>query len=240
MLSKFIKKSKYTVVFTGAGMSTESGLPDFRSSNGMWQDIDPLKLANLEELKENPERFIKFYSSRIRQYLSCKPNMGHEILSRWEKKGLIKSIITQNVDGYHQEAGSKRVIELHGSLDNLYCIECKRKYKKERYLEEKGYYCECGGLIRPNVVLFGELLPKRAVARCERETSKADLFIVLGSSLQVYPANSFPMEAKNNGAKLIIINEGPTDLEDIADVKINRSIGEVLLETEEELKKMEY
>lgn len=231
MLAQFLKDSRYTVILTGAGMSTESGLPDFRSSrNGMWNKKDPSKVASVEALNKNVEEFIEFYYKRISSLKECQPNEGHLILAEWEKAGIIQSIITQNVDGFHEQAGSRNVAELHGTLRFVHCQICKKRYPCEMYIR-KNYACECGGVLRPSVVLFGEMLPEDAFMRAAEESEKAELFIVLGSSLTVTPANQFPLIAKQNGAKLVIVNMEPTEFDIYADLVIhNRKIGEVLRE----------
>lgn len=236
LLSTLMKESNYTVVFTGAGMSTESGLPDFRSSKtGLWKQVDPTKLASIDALENNRESFIQFYHKRIQAIHNYKPHRGHEILGKWERAGLIQAIITQNVDGFHQQAGSRNVTELHGTLRTVHCHACGKTFPNQEFINGK-FHCDCGGFLRPSVVLFGETLPYDAIQKAEEETEKAELFIVLGSSLTVSPANFFPVEAKQNGAKLVIINLEPTDYDDLADLVIhNRKIGEVLQEIDEQL-----
>jgi NAD-dependent deacetylase len=233
-VKKWLKESRYTVVFTGAGMSTESGIPDFRSAtNGIWKHKDPMKLASTNAMINHRDDFIEFYQQRIVNLGHLEPNVGHRILAKWERKGRVKSIITQNVDGFHQRAGSEGVFELHGTLRTCHCAECGEVYPIERFMDED-LSCKCGGFIRPSVVLFGESLPADAFHRAGEETDRADLFIVLGSSLSVSPANYFPVDAKRNGAKVVIINMEATDLDGFADVVINdRKIGEVLQELED-------
>ncbi|WP_456279410.1 NAD-dependent deacylase [Bacillus sp. AK128] len=210
-------------------MSTESGLPDFRSAkNGMWKGIDPLKLASVDALENNKNDFYKFYSKRIVDLKGVHHHIGHEILANWERKGIVKSVITQNVDGLHQQAGSKKVYELHGTLRQCHCHDCFRNYSCDEYAAGT-IQCKCGGTIRPSVVLFGEGLPEEAILGAAEETAKADLFIVLGSSLTVSPANWFPMDAKENGARFVIVNMDPTELDEMADLVINDiKIGELL------------
>ncbi|RKQ33567.1 NAD-dependent protein deacylase [Oceanobacillus halophilus] len=238
MLSEWLQKSNYTVIFTGAGMSTESGLPDFRSTNqGLWRKKDPSKIASTQALNNNVEDFIDFYRERVLGVKEYKPHKGHYILSNWEGIGKVKSIITQNVDGFHQEAGSERVAELHGTLQKLHCQTCGKEYDSEEYVN-KEYHCSCNGILRPNVVLFGETLPQDAFQYALKESEKADLFIVLGSSLSVTPANQFPLIAKENGAKLVIVNQEETQMDFYADTVIhNKKIGELLEELD---KRMEW
>ncbi|AXI10860.1 NAD-dependent protein deacylase [Oceanobacillus zhaokaii] len=231
MLKNFLNEAKYTVVFTGAGMSTESGLPDFRSSNqGLWRKKDPSKIASTNALNENVNEFIDFYRERVLGVKEYNAHKGHYILADWEKRGIIQSIITQNVDGFHQQAGSKRVAELHGTLQKLHCQKCGKVYDSVEYINQE-YYCSCGGVLRPSIVLFGETLPEEAFQFALTETEKADLFIVLGSSLTVTPANQFPLIAKENGAKLVIVNQERTEMDRYADLVINeRKIGSILKE----------
>lgn len=232
MLKEWLKESQYAVVFTGAGMSTESGLPDFRSSKGMWRKKDPGKLASTEALNNNVQEFINFYRERVIGVKEFRPHDGHFILADWEREGRIKSIITQNVDGFHQQAGSMRVAELHGTLQKLHCQSCGKEYSSEEYVNNE-YYCGCGGVLRPSIVLFGESLPEDAFQFAFEEAQKADLFIVLGSSLTVTPANQFPLIAKEHGAKLVIVNMEQTSFDMYADLVINdKKIGELLNEVD--------
>jgi NAD-dependent deacetylase len=235
LLEKWLRESTYTVIFTGAGMSTESGLPDFRSSEGLWKKKDPSKIASVESLNHNVQEFIEFYRDRVLKVNEYKPHKGHYILADWEKRGIIQSIITQNVDGFHAQAGSTRVAELHGTLQKLHCQSCQKQYDSEEYLHGD-YYCECGGILRPSIVLFGEMLPQAPFQMSLEESQKAELFIVLGSSLTVTPANQFPIIAKEYGAKLVIINRDPTEFDYLADIVINdKKIGEVLQELDQSL-----
>ena len=231
MIKTWLKESKYTVVFTGAGMSTESGLPDFRSSKqGMWKKKDPSKIASVKSLNENVDEFIEFYRERVLGVKEFQPHKGHYILADWENRGIIQSIITQNVDGFHHVAGSMRVAELHGTLQQLHCQSCGKKYSSEEYINQ-AYNCQCSGLLRPSIVLFGESLPEAAFQFALVEAEKAELFIVLGSSLTVTPANQLPLIAKKNGAKLVIVNMEQTDFDGYADEVINnKEIGKWLIE----------
>jgi NAD-dependent deacetylase len=229
----WLRESNYTVVFTGAGMSTESGLPDFRSSKGIWKKKDPSRIASIDALNQNVHEFIEFYRERVLGVKEYKPHQGHYILAEWEKQGIIQSIITQNVDGFHQQAGTRQVTELHGTLQKLHCQSCGKEYSSDGYVN-RDYYCECGGILRPSIVLFGESLPENAFHFALQESEKADLFIVLGSSLTVTPANQFPLIAKETGAKLVIINRDNTEFDHYADIVINdKKIGEILKELDE-------
>ncbi len=236
MLDQWLKESNYTVIFSGAGMSTESGLPDFRSANkGLWNNINPSDIASTDALNNNVEQFFQFYRERVVKIKEFAPHHGHFILADWEKKGLLQSIVTQNVDGFHQLAGSENVSELHGTLQKLHCETCKREYDNDVYLKGD-YTCECGGVLRPSVVLFGEMLPEDAISNAVYESERAELMIVLGSSLTVSPANQFPLIAKQNGAKLVIVNQDETPLDQFADLIINdQRIGDYLDQIDKKL-----
>lgn len=232
-LTELLKSSKYTVVFTGAGMSTESGLPDFRSKDrGLWEKFNPDELANVQALLHNTEEFTEFYQYRLSELHKYEPHAGHEILAKWENNKIIKGIITQNVDAFHSDAGSKNVMELHGSFRTFHCHQCGKECQRDYYFNGRST-CDCGGTFRPGIVLFGEGLPQGTFRKAEAAATKADLFIVFGSSLTVSPANMFPIVAKENGAKLVIINREPTDYDRFADLIIqDKSIKEVLIETD--------
>ena len=236
MLAQLLRESNYTVVYTGAGMSTESGLPDFRSKKeGLWEQQDPAKVASTDALNKDVETFVNFYKERVLKMKDCQPHKGHEILADWEKEGFIQAIITQNVDGFHTEAGSENVMELHGTLQKLHCQNCGKSYDNTVYLEDR-YTCSCGGTLRPSVILFGEMLEEAPFMKAADESEKADLFIVLGSSLTVTPANQFPLIAKECGAKLVIVNLERTEFDQYADLIIrDQKIGSLLEEVAAEL-----
>jgi NAD-dependent deacetylase len=198
-LAGWIKESGLTVVVTGAGMSTESGLPDFRSKDGWWKNNDPTTIATVDALTANYPLFHEFYTMRLKALEECRPHRGHYILARWEKTGLVYSIATQNVDGFHRAAGSSRVYELHGSLRSIICSRCEKPGTVEDFIGMKG--CRsCGGRLRPGVVLFGEMLPQHAWDGALTDIKRADLVIVIGTSLQVYPANQLPSMTKGKTA----------------------------------------
>jgi NAD-dependent deacetylase len=227
---QLIKSAKKLVVFTGAGMSTESGLPDFRSANrGLWTTDQKQYLSSTNALNDHLQEFIEFYRKRVQGIHEFKPNKGHYILAEWEKKGLLKQIITQNVDGFHQEAGNEKVAELHGTLKKLHCETCGKSYLSEEYLHGN-YACSCGGVLRPSIVLFGEMLPEQPFLMAEEAAIKSDVFLVLGSSLTVSPANQFPLLASETGAQLIIVNKEQTEMDGVADYVIHEPIGSVLEE----------
>lgn len=224
LLAAWLKESKNTVVLTGAGMSTESGLPDFRSKSGWWKNIDPTTVASVEALEDNYALFHEFYKIRIEDLGHAQPHEGHFILAQWEQRGLIQAIATQNVDGFHQKAGSQQIYELHGSIRSARCHRCSAPVEMSQFLEGKS--CgRCGGKLRPNVVLFGEMLPDDAWDQSLTAISQADLVIVIGTSLQVYPVNQLPKMTKG---KIAIINLEPTDQDKRFDLAIYNKAGEAL------------
>lgn len=191
VLADWIKDSDFTVVLTGAGMSTESGLPDFRSKNGWWKNYDPTTIATIDAMERNYSLFHEFYSVRIRALEECSPHQGHFVLADWEVKGLVHSVATQNVDGFHRGAGSTKVHELHGSLRDIRCSHCGASDTVERFLEKES--CQsCKGKLRPGVVLFGEMLPQDPWKSAMGDIERASLVLVIGTSLQVHPVNQLP------------------------------------------------
>lgn len=237
-------RAKTPTIFTGAGMSTESGLPDFRSAQGLWK-TRPERLATLEALQGMPNEFYFFYQWRISRLWAALPNAGHLALASLQQQGYADEIITQNVDGLHQRAGAKNVIELHGSLRTVRCLECdadfdsrdmlpcsdtwESEYAAGNYQFGKECQCsQCGGLLRPNVILFGEQLPHNSWNQAITASKKADFFVALGSSLTVSPANLCPQLAVENDAKLLIINNDPTPMDHKATWVIRENIGDVL------------
>jgi NAD-dependent deacetylase len=233
LLAQLIQKSNITTIFTGAGISTESGLPDYRSSNGLWNK-NQIDVATTNVLNENFERFIDIYRDQIIRLQQYKPNIGHEILAKWQKDGLVDAIITQNVDGFHQMAGSNNVIELHGTLTKQRCLGCRKEYENINEIESN--CLKCSGRLRPCVVFYGESLPKTAIEKAVFETNRCNLFISIGSSLQVSPANILPLKAKQSGAKLCIINNEETIMDSNADLIVRGNISTVLQSVNESLK----
>jgi len=222
-------------VFSGAGLSTESGLQDFRSRTGLWAEADPMEMCSIDTVLNNYENFCSFYKARLYVPESIKPNVGHEIIARWEQKGLLTGVITQNIDRLHQRAGSKNVAELHGSMIPVRCQSCGKQYNTdEEFLN--GKRCECGGKLRPGIVLFGEMLPNEALTLADRWSTRCDTFIVFGSSLTVSPANYFPRQAKQCGAKLVIINRDETAMDYLADLVVHEGIGDYLTKVDNKIK----
>ena len=215
------------VVFSGAGLSTESGLADFRSKNGLWKHHDPSRYCSVDCLEYNYDEFLEFYKARLMVPENVKPNVGHQLVAKWEANGLVNGVITQNIDGLHQAAGSKIIAELHGGLEPIYCHRCGTKDTVQNFVN--GVPCKkCGSHLRTSIVLFGESLPQKDFTLAGKLTENAKTMIVLGSSLTVSPANMFPQMAKNKGASLIIINRDATALDYLADVVMHTGIGETL------------
>lgn len=201
-LGEWLQSSKRTVVLTGAGMSTESGIPDFRSVSGWWQNIDPRTVATTEALAQNYTLFHEFYKMRIEHLENVAPHEGHKILADWEKRGIVSLVMTQNVDGFHQLAGSQRVEELHGSIRSIRCHHCQQAASMNCFLNKES--CRhCNGKLRPNVVLFGESLPQESWHRSMEAIQSAELVLVIGTSLEVYPVNQLPTMTKG---KTVYIN----------------------------------
>ena len=226
-----LKSAENSYVLTGAGVSTPSGIPDFRGKNGLYKAI-PVDIFDIDKFFEDPERYYKFHKERFLSFKSAKPNIVHETIARLEEKGLINAVITQNIDGLHQRAGSKNVIELHGSMDNYVCTKCGRVYGSEyveKVLMEKEIVpkCEkCGGILKPNIVFFGEALPEMALTKAYAIAEEADVSIAVGTSLVVYPAALLPKVTVEHGGKLVIINMGETGLDNIAYKKYNFELTE--------------
>lgn len=217
------------VVFTGAGMSTESGLPDFRSNGGLWKQNRRFEeLASREALDSAYDEHVEFYRWRIEMLAAHAPNDGHRVVADWQRRGLVATVVTQNVDGFHARAGAAGVLELHGTLATVRCDRCGGERPAAAFLEAAGLACECGGKRRPGVVLFGEALPEATLRAAWLASERAPLFLVLGSSLAVSPANLLPKAAVEAGAPLVIINRDPTPLDGIATLVINASIGDTL------------
>lgn len=223
-----IQNSKNIVFFGGAGVSTESGIPDFRSKDGLYNQkykYPPEMILSHTFFKNNTEEFYKFYKEKMNS-LNFNPNITHVKLAELEKEGKLKTVITQNIDGLHQKAGSKNVLELHGSILRNYCIKCKKFYSAEFVFSSKGVpKCECGGIIKPDVVLYEENLNENILNSAIQAIQNAEVLIVAGTSLTVYPASGLVNFFK--GKNLILINKTQTSYDNIADIIINSSLGEV-------------
>ncbi len=234
---ELVRKAKRAVVLTGAGISTPSGIPDFRSEGtGLWSREEPLEVASLTTFRTVPEQFFEWFRPLAGQIFYANPNAAHAALAQLEHAGHLKTIITQNIDGLHQKAGSTCVVETHGTLRTLTCTSCYEKYQAEAYLhsfidEGKIPLCDrCNGILKPDVILFGEQLPHAAWIQAQRAARQCDLMLVAGSSLEVLPVAGLPIQALDRGAHLIVINNTPTYINVRADVVILGDVASILPE----------
>lgn len=225
-LSELITTSNHVVVLTGAGMDTESNIPDFRGKDGLWRNFDPRVLASIDTFEENYPLFQEFYAKRLKLLESCQPHRGHYILAELEEEGFIKAIATQNVSRLHLLAGSRKVYELHGNIRTFRCHHCNQPAEPEDFIANRNC-SRCGKkALRPNVVLFGESLPMDAWNQALDEVAKSDLLIVIGTSLEVSPVNQIPRFARG---KTVYLNDEITDKGYDFDLEIQGKAGEVLV-----------
>ena len=227
-LQEWVRESDNIVFFGGAGVSTESGIPDFRSVDGLYHqqyDYPPETILSHTFYRQKPEEFYRFYRAKM-LCLDAKPNAAHTKLAQWEQEGKLKAVVTQNIDGLHQAAGSKVVLELHGSVLRNYCERCGASYDAEYILQSEGVpACTCGGSIKPDVVLYEEGLDQKTLSDAVHYISGADVLIVGGTSLAVYPAAG--LLDYYRGKKLVLVNKTPTPRDSIADLIVQGSIGEI-------------
>jgi len=229
-----LKKAKHVVAFTGAGISSESGIPTYRGEDGLWTKYDPNLYANIHYFRQNPAYYWNFFREiRGPMLKSVKPNKAHLALADLEKAGKMNTIITQNIDGLHQEAGSTAVVELHGTSRTITCMDCSLEYSLEEVISFLETECpprcgQCQGVLRPAVVFFGESLDPQVLRTAYEEVGQSDFVLAVGSSLVVYPAADIPVRAKQGGATLVIINKDKTPLDHMADYVINDAAGKVL------------
>jgi NAD-dependent deacetylase len=233
---RLIDEARRAVVFTGAGISTESGIPDFRSPGGIWTQMAPIDFSDFLASDEARRETWRRRFAADETLGSARPNRGHRAVAALVARGIAAAVVTQNIDGLHQASGvpEKRVIELHGNTTYAHCLDCRQRYEIEALRlafarDGLAPRCtRCGGFVKSATISFGQAMPEEAMRRAERETLAADLFIVAGSSLVVYPAAGFPELAKHNGARLVIVNRERTGLDRLADLVLNRAIGETL------------
>lgn len=235
--AELFRKARRVVVLTGAGISTPSGIPDFRSEGiGLWSRDEPLEAASLNTFRTSPEKFFQWFRPLAGQIFNAQPNAAHLALADLEKNGMTVSIATQNIDGLHQKAGSSKVIDLHGTIRTLSCTQCFKQYEASPFLKayiEDGTIplcARCNGILKPDVILFGEQLPQAAWNEAQRETRQADLMLVAGSSLEVLPVAGLPMQALDRGVHLIVINNTPTYINVRADVVLMDDVATILPE----------
>jgi len=233
--AELLQKAKYAVALTGAGISTASGIPDFRSEGtGLWSKNEAMEVASLSIFRTNPERFFVWFRPLASQIFNADPNPAHIALAELEKAGRVQSVITQNIDALHHKAGSKNVIEMHGTLRTLSCTQCFQQVEANTYLKsfiEQGELPRCpacNGLMKPDVILFGEQLPQQAWYDAQRECRQCDLILVAGSSLEVLPVAGLPMQAIDRGAHLVILNNATTYLNVRADVAIQEDVADII------------
>ena len=239
-LAALIRERQPCVALTGAGISTESGIPDFRSPTGMWAQVDPMEYASLQAFRADPEKVWRFYEPRLEMLTGAEPNAAHLALAELERRGLVKAVITQNIDLLHERAGSGDVVEVHGSIRTSSCPGCAASYPLARVLEllaeDEAPACPaCGAILKPDVVFFGELLPVEAIDRAFELAQEAALLLVVGSALEVHPVAGLPLETLDAGGDVAIVNRGPTALDARATLKVDGSAGEVLAAVADEL-----
>jgi len=233
-IAQFLSECRHAIAFTGAGISTESGIADFRSPGGIWSRYQPVLFRDFLQSEEARRQYWKMKKEGYYELKMAKPNDGHRALARLEAAGRIIAVITQNIDGLHQEAGSRRVLELHGTRRYCLCLECGARFDPDeiqKHLEDgvEIPLCKhCGGLVKSATISFGQSLPADVLAEAFDLSMSTDLVLALGSSLVVEPAASIPLQAKNNGARLAIINNAETPLDGLADIVVHQSIGATL------------
>jgi NAD-dependent deacetylase len=232
-LAELIRKRQPCVVLTGAGVSTESGIPDFRSPTGLWAQVDPMEYASLRAFRADPVKVWSFYAPRVSVLTDAKPNAAHAAIAELERRGLVQAVITQNIDLLHERAGSGEVIEVHGSIRTSTCPICRTVHELREVLEllegaDAPACRECGAVLKPDVVFFGELLPETALDRAYELARQAALMLVVGSALEVHPVAELPEETLAAGGDLAIVTKGSTPYDRRATLKIDGSAGGVL------------
>ena len=229
-LAGLLQRRRPCVVLTGAGISTESGIPDFRSPTGIWAQFDPLEVATIDVFLAAPAKVWEFYALRLDVLGNAEPNEGHRALAELERRGWVEAVVTQNIDRLHARAGSENVVEVHGSIATSSCLDCGTVVPFAQVVELLPLpRCPaCGRVLKPDVVMFGELLPEAAMARASDLATGAGVLLVVGSSLEVYPVAALPLDALAAGGELAIVNRGPTPLDAHAAVTIDGGAGETL------------
>jgi NAD-dependent protein deacetylase/lipoamidase len=230
-LAELIRESASVVALTGAGISVPSGIPDFRSpGSGLWENVDPMKVAHISAFHRDPEEFWRFYGQRFQTLEDKQPNGAHAALAKLERAGMLDAVITQNIDRLHAKAGTRELIEVHGTIDHSSCLSCGERYPladvRARQLADAGGVprCDCGLPLKPDVVLFGELLPERALRRAEELASGADLMLCVGSSLEVYPVAELPAMTLIAGGRVAIVTRSTTPFDSRAAVRCDGDV----------------
>jgi NAD-dependent protein deacetylase/lipoamidase len=235
-LAALLRPARSVVALTGAGISVPSGIPDFRSpGTGLWANVDPMEVAHIAVFRRDPARFWAFYGQRFATLRDKRPNAAHAALAELERRGIVEAVVTQNIDGLHRAAGTRDLIEVHGSIATSSCLACGARYElddaRARLEADPGGVprCDCGEPLKPDVVLFGEYLPEAALARATELASRADVLLCVGSSLEVHPVAGLPELTLTGGGALAIVTKGPTPYDSAADVKLD---GDVVAELE--------
>ena len=232
-LARLIRANQPCVVLTGAGVSTESGIPDFRSPTGIWAQFDPAEYASLPAFRADPAKVWRFYKPRIAMLAEADPNAAHFALAALEQGGLVEAVVTQNIDLLHERAGTRNLVEVHGSIRTATCPSCGSTYPRDEVAAKleraEAPGCDgCGAILKPDVVFFGELLPVDAIEHAFELAHRARLLLVVGSSLEVHPVAALPEETLAAGGRLAIVNKGPTPYDRRADLKVEENAGEIL------------
>jgi NAD-dependent deacetylase len=230
-LAELIREAGSVVALTGAGISVPSGIPDFRSpGSGLWENVDPMEVAHIDAFRRDPARFWSFYGERFQTLEDKLPNRAHEVLAELERAGMLGAVITQNVDRLHERAGSKELIEIHGTISHSSCLRCGTSYpladvRARQAADARAIpRCDCGEPLKPDVVLFGEYLPVEALRRAEQLAAGAELMLCIGSSLEVYPVCDLPLRTLAAGGKIAILTKGATPLDPHAAVRMNGDV----------------
>jgi len=232
-LAELVRRRQPCVVLTGAGVSTESGIPDFRSPTGLWAKFDPLEYGSLQAFRRDPRKVWTFYKPRVAMLTEAEPNPAHLALAELERLGFVRAVVTQNIDLLHERAGSREVVEVHGSIRTSSCPGCGERYPLPRVLEllaeaDAPACPACGEILKPDVVFFGEVLAPAAIDRAFELARGAQLLLVVGSALEVYPVAGLPLETIRAGGELAIVNRGSTPLDRQASVRVDGGAGETL------------
>ncbi|MCB1324463.1 MAG: NAD-dependent deacylase [Spirochaetales bacterium] len=232
--ANLLRRARHAIALTGAGISVPSGIPDFRSpGSGLWEQYDPFEVASIEAFRAHPERFYDWIRPLLAGFATARPNPAHLALSRLQQLGFLREVITQNIDGLHEKAGTREVLAVHGQADTVSCIVCGHRVSgaDTRHAIESGAVPACAlchGVYKPDVVLFGEPLPPETTERAWRAAEMADVIVVAGSSLEVFPVNELPALVLQNQGSLVLINQGPTPFDRLASVRISGDVVEVL------------
>ena len=239
-LAELIRSAQPCVVLTGAGVSTESGIPDFRSATGIWAHYDPMEYATIQAFRRDPVKVWDFYAKRLQVLEEAEPNAAHLALAELERDGWIEAVVTQNIDRLHERAGSRSVVEVHGSIRTSSCLACGERVPFDQVVaslaDRPAPPCpRCGEILKPDVVMFGELLPESAIDRASELARAAALMLVVGSSLEVWPVAGLPLETLEAGGELAIVNRGETAFDERARLKIDAAAGETLAAVAREL-----